>query len=84
MNNDIDERTKSILADIKGELSKDSVAAIICLENEIIEDQTLIRLLKRGDVIATYEGDRTVQYNPNKFMLKMKNGMIKKVKQNDN
>ena len=76
--NDMDERIKNILADTKGGLTKDSVAAIVCLENEINEDQTLIRLIKKGDIIATYEGDRTRPYDPDKFLIKTKNEMIKK------
>ena len=74
----MDERIKNILADTKGGLTKDSVAAIVCLENEINEDQTLIRLIKKGDIIATYEGDRTRPYDPDKFLIKTKNEMIKK------
>lgn len=76
--NDMDERIKNILADTKGGLTKDSVAAIVCLEDEINEDQTLIRLIKKGDIIATYEGDRTRPYDPDKFLIKTKNEMIKK------
>ena len=82
VNNEMDERIKGILADTKGGLTKDSVAAIVCLENEINEDQTLIRLIKKGDIIATYEGDRTRPYDPDKFLIKIKNEMTKKVKHN--
>jgi len=73
VNNEMDERIESILASTKGGLTKDSVAAIVCLEDEIIEDQTLIRLIKKGDVMATYEGDRTRPYDPDKFLIKTKN-----------
>ena len=73
MNDAIDERIKTVLADTKGGLTKDSVAAIICLEDEITEDQTLIRLIKKGDIVATYEGDRTMPYESDKFLLKTKN-----------
>lgn len=72
MKDEIDVRIKTILADTKGGLTKDSVAAIICLEDEIIEDQDIIRLIKRGDIVATYEGDRTIPYEPDKFLLKTK------------
>ena len=71
--NDIDERIKTVLADTKGGLAKDSIAAIICLEDEIDKNQILIRLIKRGDVVATYEGDRTRPYESGKFLLKTKN-----------
>lgn len=77
-NDEMGERIKSILADAKGGLTKDSVAAIVCLEDEINEDQTLIRLIKKGDVITTYEGDRTRPYDPDKFIIRTKNEMIKK------
>ncbi len=76
--NEMDERIKNILADTKGGLTKDSVAAIVCLEDEINEDQRLIKLIKKGDVTATYEGDRTRPYDPDKFLIKAKNEMIKK------
>lgn len=73
--NDTDERIKNLLANTTGGLTKDSVAAIVCLEDEIVKDQTIIRLIKKGDIIATYEGDRTRPYNSDKFMLKTKNEM---------
>lgn len=72
MNDDIDERIKKVLADTQEGLTKDSVAAVICLEDEIVEDQALIKLIKRGDVVATYEGDRTRPYESDKFLLKTK------------
>ncbi len=78
MDNEMDERIKNILASTKRGLTRDSVAAIVCLEDEIIEDQTLITLIKKGDIIATYEGDRTMPYDPDKFLIKTKNEMIKK------
>lgn len=79
-NDSIDERIKTILANTNRGLTKDSVAAIICLEDEIARDQTLIKLIKKGDIIATYEGDKTVPYVSDKFLLKTKNDMLREEK----
>ncbi len=73
VDNEMDKRIENILANIKGGLTRDSVAAIVCLEDEIIDDQALIRLIKKGDIIVTYEGDRTRPYDPDKFLIKTKN-----------
>lgn len=76
MNDEMDERVNNILEYTKGELTKDSAVAIICLEDEIFEKKCAVELLKKGDLIATYEGDKTKPYNPDKFIIKTK-GEIK-------
>ena len=72
----MDERVKNILEYTKGELTKDSAVAIICLEYEIFEKKCAIELIKKGELIAIYEGDNTEQYHPDKFLIKTK-GEIK-------
>ncbi len=72
----MDERAKNILEYVKGELTKDSAVAIICLEDDIFEKKVAVELLKKGDLIAIYEGDKTKPYNPDKFVIKTK-GEIK-------
>jgi len=72
----IDERVESLLIETKGKLTKDSAAAIICLEDEIFEKRCTAELLKKGELLATYEGDKTRPYNPEKFLIKTK-GEIK-------
>ena len=72
MNDEMDERVKNILEYTKGELTKDSAIAIICLEDEIFEKKCAVELLKKGELIATYEGDKTKPYNPDKFLIKTK------------
>lgn len=73
MNNVTDERIKGILEYTKGELTKDSAAAIICLEDEIFERKCAIDLLKKGELVATYEGDNTELYDSEKFIITTKN-----------
>lgn len=72
MNNGMDERIKSILEYTKGKLTKDSAVAIICIEDEIFEKKCTVELLKKGDLIAIYEGDNTKPYDPEKFLIKIK------------
>jgi tRNA(Ile2) C34 agmatinyltransferase TiaS len=72
----MDERVKNILEHTKGELTEDSAAAIICLEDEIFEKNVTVELLKKGELIAIYGGDKTKPYNLDKFVIKTK-GEIK-------
>lgn len=76
MNDEMDERVKNILEYTKGDLTKDSAAAIICLEDDIFEKKCAIELIKKGELIAIYEGDKTEPYHPDKFLIKTK-GEIK-------
>lgn len=84
IDDEIDKRIKNILEATKGGISKDSIQAIISLEDEIYRDQALIRLIKNGDVIAIYEGDRTRPYDPDKFLIRTKNEIMKNMERNDN
>lgn len=76
MNDEMDERLKNILEYTKGELTKDSAVAIICLEDEIFEKKCAVELIKKGELIAIYEGDKTEPYHHDKFLIKTK-GEIK-------
>lgn len=76
MNDEMDERVKNILEYTKGELTKDSAVAIICLEDEIFEKKCAVELLKKGELIAIYEGDKTEPYDSDKFIIEIK-GEIK-------
>jgi hypothetical protein len=72
VNEKMDERLKNILEYTKGELTKDSAVAIICLEDEIFEKKVTVDLLRKGELIAIYEGDNTKPYNPDKFIIKQR------------
>jgi hypothetical protein len=64
-----DERINGVLKEDKEILSKDSVAAIICLEDEMRKIKTAIALIRRGDIIAVYKGDRSEPYDSDEFIL---------------
>lgn len=76
-NENLEERIKDILGDVKkGGLTKDSIAMIICLENEIdsLEKQidlaeSTITLIKDKKVFANYEGDRDKPFDVDQFAL---------------
>lgn len=72
MNVGMDKRVNSLLKHTKGELTKDSAAAIIYLEDEIFEKKNTVELLKKGELIAIYEGDKTKPYDHDKFLIKTK------------
>jgi hypothetical protein len=73
----LENRITDILSDVKtGGLSKDSIAMILCLENEIdsLELQidtaeSLIRLLKEKKVFAEYDGDRNKNFDIDHFLV---------------
>ncbi len=76
----LENRITDILCDVKPRgLTKDSIAMIICLENEIenLERQidvadSMINLIKNNRVSAEYEGDRNKSFDVNKFRLIMR------------
>jgi cell division septum initiation protein DivIVA len=76
-NENLEKRIEDILGDIKeGGLTKDSIAMVICLEDEIdsLEKQinlaeSTITLIKSKKVFATYEGDRDKPYDLDQFAL---------------
>lgn len=72
MNDTMDERMKNVLIDEKERLTKDSIAALICLEDEIRDIKAAIALIRNGKIIAVYEGDRNKPYDSNKFLLMTK------------
>lgn len=65
----MDERINSVLKEDKERLSKDSVAAIICLEDEMRKIKAAIALIRKGDVVAIYKGDRSKPYDSDEFIL---------------
>lgn len=72
VNDEMDERVKMVAEYTKGKLTKDSAIAIILLEDEIFEKNCTVELLKKGDLVAIYEGDKTKPYNSNKFVINAK------------
>lgn len=74
------ERIKDILEDVKeGRLDEDSIAMIICLEDEIdnLECQidlaeSTIRLIKDKKAFATYDGDRNRPFDIDQFTIARK------------
>lgn len=86
----LDERIKNILEDVKeGGLTKDSIAMILCLENEIYKleleidvAESTIRLIKDKKMFASYEGDRNNPYDVGLFMLTLKDTNNKNIRRN--
>jgi len=76
-NENLDERIKDILGDVKeGGLTKDSIAMIICLEDAIDKmekdidlAESAIRLIKGKKMFATYDGDRDEPYDIDQFIV---------------
>jgi len=76
-NENLEKRIKDILGDVKkGGLAKDSIAMVVCLENEIETlrkqinlAESTITLIKDKKVFATYEGDRDKPYDLDQFVL---------------
>jgi hypothetical protein len=74
-NENFEKRIEDVLADVKeGGLTKDSIAMIICLEDEIemltkkIDlAESMITLIKDRNVFANYEGDRDKPYDVDQF-----------------
>lgn len=68
----MNERIEDLLLDNKEELTKDSIAAMLCLEDEMTNIKAAIELLKSGKIFAVYRGDRSIQYDPDEFLLMSK------------
>ncbi len=76
-NENLKKKIKDALKNVKeGGLNRDSIIMITCLKNEIekLEHQlfvanSTIRLIKKKEVFATYEGDRSKPYDVDKFEL---------------
>lgn len=58
---------------VEEELNKDNVAAITHLEDKIYRLKCLIDLIKKGEIVAVYEGDKDKPYDFKKSTLKTKN-----------
>ncbi len=76
-NENLEKRIEDILGDVKeGGLTKDSIAMIICLEDDIKKlkchisiDESTIRLIKEKKVFAAYKGDRNIPFDVDQFTL---------------
>lgn len=68
----MDERMNNVLIDERKRLTKDSIAALICLEDEIHRIKAAIDLIKSGKIVAIYNGDRSEPYDSNQFSLMTK------------
>lgn len=72
MNDTMDERMNNVLIEEKERLTKDSIAALICLEDEMKNIKAAIALIKSGKIVAVYNGDRSEPYDSNQFSLMTK------------
>jgi phosphohistidine swiveling domain-containing protein len=68
----MDEKMNNVLIDERKRLSKDSIVALVCLEDEIHRIKMAIALIKSGKIIAVYNGDRGKPYDSNQFSLMTK------------
>jgi hypothetical protein len=68
----MDEKMNNMLIDEGKRLSRDSIAAFICLEDEMYRIKTAIALIKSGKIVAIYNGDRSEPYDSNQFSLMTK------------
>jgi hypothetical protein len=76
-NENLEERIEDILGDVKkGGLTKDAIAMVICLEDEIemLREQIdfaelTITLIKDRKIFANYKGDRDKPYDVDQFAL---------------
>lgn len=69
MEDTMDERINDMSINNKEGLTRDSIAAIICLEDEISDANAAIALIKKGKIIAVYRGNRNRPYEFNEFVL---------------
>lgn len=61
---DVDSAVLEALSNAKNGLSKDAVAAVLALQNEIEINQTLIDLLNNRKIKAKYTGDKSAGGEP--------------------
>lgn len=57
---ELEERVRDILKDTDG-LEKHSIAAIICIEDQIAELTAMLKLIKQGRVKAVYTGNKDAE-----------------------
>lgn len=83
MDEELTKKIENISTGTKDVLNEDNVAMIIHLESNIHRLKYLIDIIKKGDIVAVYEGDRTKSYDLKEFTLKTKNEMAKEGEIND-
>lgn len=72
MNDTMDEKIKNVSIEDREGLTKDSIAALICLEGELKNIRAAISLIKNRKIVAVYRGDRSEPYDSDKFVLMSK------------
>ncbi len=76
MDEELDKKIENALTGVEEGLNEDNIAVIIHLEDNIHKSKCLIDLIKKREIIAIYEGDKTKPYDFKKFVLKTKKEMI--------
>lgn len=83
MTEELVNKIENALTGVEEGLNEDSIAVIIHLEDKIHRSKCLIDLIKKREIIAIYEGDKTKPYDFKKFTLKTKKEMAKEGEIND-
>lgn len=73
MSDELVKKIENTSTGVEKELNKDNVAAITHLEDKIYRLKCLIDLIKKGEIVAIYEGDKDKPYDFKKSTLKTKN-----------